>query len=132
MANADTFSVQNYNRQGGSGNKQEYQLTNSPVTNWQQLAVPTVWPGPILRKRNQQYSHMGANAGLRQYGEKQEWSGLFGSRYLPPVWIPRLAHMARSNNGVTGKFNASTANIAIPAVYVPTAPINYYGGRATQ
>jgi hypothetical protein len=132
MSDDMTFCTCKFTRQGASGNKQEYQIANSPVTDWQSLAVSTVWQGPILRKRNQFYGHVGADAGLRQHGEKQDWSGLFSSRYLPPVWIPRIAHMARSNNGVTGKFNASTANLAIPAVYVPTAAINWYGGRATQ
>ncbi len=119
-------------RHGGSQGMHLLGLTSAPITDWQQLAVSTVWQGPWAPKPYRFYPHMGANAGLRQHGEKQEWSGLFGGRYLPAAWIPRAAHMARSNNGVTAKFNASTGNLAIPGVYVPSASINYYGGRATQ
>lgn len=128
MANSGTFCLCNTNRAG----RNMYQHTPQPVTDWQQLAVSTIWQGPILKKDSTFIPHNRFNAGLRQHGDKQDWSGLFGSRYLPQVWIPRAAHMARTNNGVTGKFNSSTANLAIPAIYVPTASINWYGGRATQ
>lgn len=100
---------------------------NGPFREYQTTA-PSRWPGPIAYLPRQFAPNLGALSGMQQWGFHQD-RGRFGVfPHLYPHPELRQYHSAAT---VTARYNRVAGQMAVPGVFVPTSPANFYGSHAT-
>lgn len=84
------------------------------------------WPGPPAGLPRQFNYSLGALAGARQKG----WDQQNTTARLSPAWPYANLRQYKSLRATAQKVNRGAGAVAVPSVFVPTSPTNFFGSWA--